>query len=376
MRLLLFEPMCGGKEIVMKKSDINERNYGIDFLRIVAMMMVCMIHSNNKGGIMASAAANPLNTKIAWFLQVAAYGAVNCYAMISGYVGMKSKHKYANLIYLYIQVVFYILCATAFFRFTKPEAVPINSFVRAFFPFAYDHYWYFTAYFAMSFFIPFMNKLLNSLNKREAGVLAFSLFAVFSVLPCIFMRDIFKLSFGYSAVWLSALYLIGGCIKILQPEKKINKKTSLLIYLLFVCITFASVFIEKINKDAFLFSYTSPTVLLSSCALVVCFSQMKINELPKKIISFFSPLAFGVYLIHTEPLIWQYVFDGRFKHFGNSSPVAFVLLTFAAALGTWLACSIIDYVRLAIFKIAHIKVLANLTEKKLLKITDKCFNKE
>lgn len=70
MRLLLFEPMCGGKEIVMKKSDINERNYGIDFLRIVAMMMVCMIHSNNKGGIMASAAANPLNTKIAWFFKL------------------------------------------------------------------------------------------------------------------------------------------------------------------------------------------------------------------------------------------------------------------------------------------------------------------
>jgi len=354
-----------------KNVSVSERNYGIDLLRIVAMMMVVLIHVNNYGGVMAASSSNVLNNKIAWFLQSAAYVAVNCYAMISGYVGMNSKHKYANVMYLYLQVVFYLVISAAIFYFFKPGTVTIKNIFERLLPFVYDHYWYFTSYFCMSFFIPFMNKFLKKLDKKEAKALTVTIVLLFSVLPSIFRKDLFRVIWGYSVMWLSALYMLGGCIKIMELEKKIKKSTAIIVYLIAVSITFGSTFIKQINMDNFLFAYTSPTVLISSGVLFIIFAQLNINEKLKKVISFFAPLAFGVYLIHTEPLIWQHIFFGKFMWFGNANPIIFILYTLLVTIAVWLCCSMIDYIRLDIFNLLRLKKLCINIENKLIELFNK-----
>ena len=76
----------------------NERKYGIDLLRMIAMFMVVILHVLGQGGILNTVSSLSLNYEIAWFLEISAYCAVNCYALISGYVGINSKFKFTNII--------------------------------------------------------------------------------------------------------------------------------------------------------------------------------------------------------------------------------------------------------------------------------------
>ena len=142
-------------------SSMEERNYGIDLLRIVSMMMVVLLHVLGQGG------SDPLTVKseTAWLLEIGAYSAVNIYAMISGYVGYGRKYKYSGLVYLYFQVLFYTVPTTIIFYIYRPELVNLKGKRELLFPFAYNTYWYFTAYFCLAFFIPFLNMMLERLDR-------------------------------------------------------------------------------------------------------------------------------------------------------------------------------------------------------------------
>lgn len=67
---------------------MKSRNYGIDLLRIVSMFMICILHVIGVWGGEASATLS-LNYNIAWLIECACDCAVNAFALISGYVGIK-----------------------------------------------------------------------------------------------------------------------------------------------------------------------------------------------------------------------------------------------------------------------------------------------
>ena len=66
----------------------KERNYGIDFLRLLSMFMIVMLHIIDYGGCISSASGNVINYLIANIILVAVYPCVNCFALISGYVAV------------------------------------------------------------------------------------------------------------------------------------------------------------------------------------------------------------------------------------------------------------------------------------------------
>ena len=93
----------------------RERNYGIDALRIIAMFMVVILHVLGKGGVLISLEKFSLGYEIAWFLEILVFCAVNCYALISGYVMYGSKPKYSSLALLWLQVAFYTVLITCIY---------------------------------------------------------------------------------------------------------------------------------------------------------------------------------------------------------------------------------------------------------------------
>jgi len=133
------------------------RNYGIDLLRLVSMFMVVIFHVLGRGGVLESTPQFTLNYGIAWLLEIACYCAVNCYALISGYVGVYSKHKWSSIVYLWLQVEFYMILFTSLFAIIQPGSIGIVELLKMLFPVVFYQYWYFTAYFCMFFFIPVLN---------------------------------------------------------------------------------------------------------------------------------------------------------------------------------------------------------------------------
>ena len=199
------------QEIQIKR----ERNYGVDLLRIVSMLLVAILHVLGQGGVISEAGKHTPFTvyKAAWLLEIAAFCAVNCYAAISGYVGIKSKFKYSNIIHLWLSVFFYTGLITLFFGIVYPDLVGKEQIFAAFFPVMKSQYWYFTAYFCMFFFTPLMNAAVNSLPRKQMRAIVVALVTIFSVLPIVFklnifgnaVGDVFWTSGGYNAVWLSVV---------------------------------------------------------------------------------------------------------------------------------------------------------------------------
>lgn len=90
-------------------------NMGIDLLRILCMILIPFLHIMVHGGILNACPQFSMQYNVAWFFMALAYCAVDCYALISGYVGYHSKYKYSNIIYLCVEVVFYTVLITVLF---------------------------------------------------------------------------------------------------------------------------------------------------------------------------------------------------------------------------------------------------------------------
>ena len=93
----------------------SKRNIGIDVLRTLAMFMICIIHVLGKGGVIGNTEAMSAHYYAAILLNIFVFCAVNCFAIISGYVGINAKYKYSNFAELWLRVLFYTVSITAVF---------------------------------------------------------------------------------------------------------------------------------------------------------------------------------------------------------------------------------------------------------------------
>lgn len=353
----------------------RNRNYGIDLLRIVSMLLVLTLHVLKQGGILNH--TQPLSAKyeVAWLLETAAFCAVNCYAIISGYVGYRSKFKVSAVVSIWLQVIFYTVGITAVFSVFLPQTVTWRTWVAACFPVMSEQYWYFTAYFALMFFAPLLGAAIQHLDR---GVLRISIWGVgilFTVLSTVFSVDHFMLNNGYTLLWLLYLYIVGAYIHKYNVESKHSALTYFMMYLVMVALTWGSQLLMEFNPEKLkgwaefygthvLLRYTSPTILLAGLALVLCFAKLKF-PFGKKLIALLAPHAFAVYIIHTQKLVWKHIFENRFASFTELSGWNMLAAIAVAVVAIYLLCTLVDILRSALFKLLHIKPVLLWLDKKL-----------
>ena len=350
---------------------MEQRNRGVDLLRMVAMWMVVILHILNKGGALGASAPLSAGRETALLLDMAAYCAVDCYGMISGYVGAGHRFRYSGAVALWLRTAFYTLLITAVFAAFLPGSVNGDRVLRAFFPVLFRQYWYVTAYFGMCLFIPFFNLLLERLTRRQAKVLALSLVLIFSLLPTLRQGDVFLTDNGYSVLWLSCLYLLGGILRLHGRSARKPVRWAA-VYGLCVLATW----LVKLAGDrlwmsrtgqlcdrVLLTAYTSPTILLATAALVLCFTGLRIGPGFGSFIEKASPLAFSVYLIHAHPLIWEHWLAGRFAFLAYKPPILLASGVLGGAFAIYLVCSLADVLRAGLFRLFRVKAFSRWAEE-------------
>lgn len=367
-------------------SSSSVRNYGIDLLRMLSMYMVCVLHVIGQGGIFDGTRNMPGKYCIAWLLEISAYCAVNCFALISGYVGVTAKFRYRNLVRLWLQVLFWSCVLALGCKFFYPEAVSGKDLLKSLFPASTGAYWYFSSYVLMFFTIPLMNFLLLNAEKSLLKTFFFTCFVLYSLLGCLPGLEGLgaQLKAGYSAIWLAMLYMVGGFVRLhcieelfsIAPNARnylvncyngviswlfATPARRLLIYAACVGITFIIrtgghfVVTKLIGSDPIccrIVSYLSPTIVLCSLLLLDFFAKLAVGQRLARIIQMASPIAFGVYLIQNQRQIWKLVFRGAFEYVGVKSPIwllPFAIL--ASAAGIYVVCSMLDWLRLKLFKL-------------------------
>lgn len=346
---------------------MNTRNYGIDLLRIIAMCMIVLLHTLGRGGILSSSTAGTTLYNTAWFLEIMCYGAVNVYALISGYVGWKQNFKYSKIAMIWLQLIFYSVLISFYFIKYFPETLECIgwSWKWALMPIMNNQYWYITCYFGMSIFIPLMNKAIVHMEETILRIEVIMSVIFFSIVPFVTKSGVFGIKSGYSILWLMILYLIGGYISKYSITAKIRGLWLVFIFFISCFITW----IFTINGYEEWLDYTSITVLISSISLLLLFGKMLIcNRFIIKSIVFFTPMTLGVYILHANYMIWtKYMGDYAISFTQYGAGTCLGLCVFSA-IAIYIGCSLVDYLRLKLFSLCKINTLLHNMEEKIYKI--------
>ncbi len=355
-----------------------KRNYNVDLFRSLAAVLVVLLHVLLQGGILENTSPSSAKHWAAWFFEIAAYCAVDCFALISGYLMVGKSIKLRNIFKLWFQVLSYSLLITLLFFAFVPASRSIKSLVLSLLPVLSKQWWYVSAYFALFFFIPFLNKAIENISqqtyKKFLIVAIIGVCCLSPVLYTVFYIDTFTLDNGYSAIWLMLVYMFGAYIRKYDLREKITASRSLLGFFAMIILTFAFRIIvyfatERIFGQAkyydMLVSYVSVTILLSAVFLFLFCLNIKIKENAEKLIAFISPAALGVYLIHVHPLIFEGILKDAFVSFTDKSLIAMLACVILATLAIFAVCAVIELLRIRVFKLIKIDSLCIFIENKL-----------
>lgn len=345
----------------------SKRSSGIELLRILLMIMIVILHISLRGGILYSTSFGSLRYFAAWLLESLCFCAVNGYAMITGYVSCESNFRYSKIIPLWLQVFFWNVLINIGFIIWGDVTVSPESFL----PVSGDVYWYFSAYTAMFFFIPFFNRLIAQLDLKGFTVLAATLFLLFSFYANCFAKetDPFDLQGGDTVVWLTAMYFLGAYIKKFGGSLKIKKRLWLAVFLVSGSIPAISSYlldvtsssslgesIYTVNLGGYMLEYNSPFMVIAAAALFMIFKDIDVSS-PKaaKATGFFSGASFGVYIIHTHPLIFENVIKDRFSVYADLSTPLMLICVILTAAGAYIVLSLAERARITLFGLLKVR---------------------
>lgn len=332
-------------------------------LRILSMMMVIGLHYLNReigGGLTTEYKMNIISTHI---LESICITSVNVFVLISGYFMASAKTTgLRKAVDLYLIMLFYNLISFCVSVVSGQYQFFIKALIYAFFPFLAGLKWFLETYIILLLFAPFINKLLNSLNRKAHLLLIVIQLLLFSIWPS-FLPDAPILDKGYGITHFITLYLISSYIKKYISFEKCKKIRiiSLVVFFASCSVITASSFIPYLKDRAWDYCYIFN--IIASVSLFVLFLN-----LPKTNISIINTIAattFGVYITHTmlyfQPLIYHTILHTELYYDSPFQTVHFLL----CVVILFSVCSIIDYCRNKLWTITMKKLLDN---SKLLNI--------
>lgn len=331
------------------------RNYGIDLLRIVLMMMVVTMHVLGQGGILSRVEKDDAwSYGIVWLLESAAYCAVDGFALISGYVGWRNRFRISKVVLIWLETAFYTVILTAAMAIFYPERIADDTWLTAFFPILKQEYWYITAYFGLMLAAPLLNAGIEKLSGKELGAITAVGAVVFVILPMILDVSVFGIGKGYSMMWLCILYVAGGIMDKYGIGRRLKPAVGFAIFSVSSLIVWGG---HYIGLDI-LRSYVSPFVIMASVGLVIAFGNMRIKRRAAiRFISVFSPAALAVFLIHVHTFVWYGPLDDFAVKFIGLGAAVMTLAVIGSVIAIWLACSLCDLFRIWLFRVIGLKKL-------------------
>ncbi len=330
---------------------MENRNYGIDLLRIISMIMIIIIHLLDFGGIIKGTPDSSSNKYFLQILYIMCLCGVNIFAMISGYVGINAKHKISSfcklysIVFIYSLGLFFICSIHSFHKCTTD----IWLFL---FPITNKIYWYFTAYSILWFVMPFLNCGIKCIEVKTTSIYELIVFLLtMTLLPvfapngrCVYTLGLFD---GYNIFWIGICYSLGAIIK---KYRFFNKWSiyKLLLGLLCSCIftpiwvVISSLFLNKYKMSIFS-QYSSLPMALSALFFLLIFERFP-KTIFDKLIKFVTPSIFPIYLIHVHPKIVDLYLD-KFNYIGQLQIYYVCLCIIMLSFAIFSVCLLIDSIR-------------------------------
>lgn len=328
------------------------RDSNFELLRVISMLFIIFHHFiifsnydfiyNNVSGI---------NNFLAVLFQAGGKFGVALFSMITGFYMIKSNINIRKIIMLEGQVLFYSIFLFLLFMIGGKE-IGDGVGIKFFLPNIYEVYWFFSGYFILYLLIPYLNKMLLGLKKKEYWWLLGIGFVFLILLPNIFSNRVIK----SGVIYLFYYYIIGAYIK-LFGDKLVDKKYYLVgFFISYLMIPMFSLIMIDFavsniffSSDIWMFSYLhSIFVFVSAICLFLYFKNLNIKK--SKIINLLGSVSFGVYLFHEHPFVREFLFKKLFFAGNLALQPWFLLSSILIVVFIYLLGGSIDLIRQSIFK--------------------------
>jgi surface polysaccharide O-acyltransferase-like enzyme len=351
----------------MSKTSVKKRNPSFELLRIIAMLMILMLHYNAGTGALLQLGLPATGVNIfANTIEAFAISGINTYVLISGFFLSKSSVKISRIIKLICQVYFYTFLVSLAMMivgtYSLHQGNSLYKLVEYLFPISSEHYWFVTAYVIMYVLAPVMNAAMDRLSRNQARIVIFGMLLWFciikSVVPVLFPTD----RFGYDYGWFICLYLIAAYIRKYDISLFYNARKSFMVYLISSLVIAAmsiSLYYVNYNRGGFAhfqevpFNYNFFFTLTASLGLFSFFRYYNMREgRIADAVRIVGPLTFGVYLLNMHVEIrdrWVSWICGLIGEVPDYSVLLFAWHAFRTIVIVFAVGIFVDFIRKIIF---------------------------
>ena len=275
---------------------MKTRDSNMELLRIVAMLMVLIIHADYMS-LGSPTGADTNSAPIESFIKIFVYSlttvCVNCFVLLSGWYGLRPKiHRFAEIIFQMLFLSGISLFCYYLLKEENPDIEDIKSLLLL-----TDDLWFIRCYIILYLLSPLLNSFSNVASKRQFQLVLGGLFAFQTIYGWAF-ASVSWFDGGYSPLSFMLLYLISQYMRH-YPSKCTNLSSNSYI-ILYLCISALGTVINFTSLKYCLgegipwLSYISPIVILNSIILLLFFSKLKFKN---KAVNWIANSCFAVYII-------------------------------------------------------------------------------
>ena len=179
----------------------HNRQSNIELLRIIAMVMVIVLHVLNHGGIRDVYMFGTVGHWLFWLIFSLCFVAVNIFVLITGYFMSISQMKFSRLLKLSIQVETYSLICFFVSVILFRQKIGLDEIFKYVLPLTSNSYWFASAYAILIALAPLLNQLIKSMSQKVHILSIILLLLLFSVVPSIAFWSRNILTDGYNFIW-------------------------------------------------------------------------------------------------------------------------------------------------------------------------------
>ena len=302
--------------------DRKKRDSNFELLRIIAMLLVLMVHAGFKALNAPSVEEvfdSPASSFLRFLNESISIICVNVFILITGWFGIRPRvSRICALIFQVMFIGIFIYICLIILR--KVDAWKLSDWIRLLL--FRRGLWFVSAYLVLYIFSPVLNTFATNASKDTFKKVLLSFFIIQTV--CGFSSKWTFFCSGYSPLSFAGLYLLARYIKLFRSEFfNFNKWCDMAIYLsLTLFTTFASmIMVGYARSDGWLlYQYLSPAVIVSSVYFFLFFTKITFCS---SFINWIASSAFTIYLFHCDPLVFEryYLAPIRKFYFNDSLPV-------------------------------------------------------
>lgn len=341
----------------MYKKDNNidrQRQSNLELYRIICMYFIIVHHYVVNSGLVDQMMSHSSFTRNLIYAISGGWGktAINCFVLITGYFMCKSHITVKKFIKLLSEVLFYNIIIFIIFGVTGYATFHLKELVKCLFPFYNTSTNFISCYLLFYLLIPFLNILIDSMNKKQYMRLLGTILLIYTIIPSIPKMSI---TFNYVS-WFCVIYLIGAFIRVYGKEISFISNHVGIKCIVCLCIAILSIIVGTYFSNGQVGRYwyfvTDSNKILALLPAVFSFQwfrNLKIGY--SKFINIIAASTFGVLMIHANSdIMRQWLWKDTLHNAQMYMSSYFVIHMIGCTFCIFVICTVIDMLRIKLLE--------------------------